>query len=52
MQSLYQQRYQQLRSCRFKPVKGNTTLDYVYNEYIKFNQVALGKKKILPKQPY
>ncbi|KAG2236645.1 hypothetical protein INT48_000200, partial [Thamnidium elegans] len=44
MEPLYKERFQRLRDGQLEPVSGNTTLDYVYNEYIKFNRAALEKK--------
>lgn len=45
MEPLYKERFQRLREGQPESVSVNTTMDYVYNEYIKFNRIALGKEK-------
>jgi hypothetical protein len=43
--ALYEQRYSQLRAGALKLVSDDKTLGYIFNAYIKYNQLALGKER-------
>lgn len=44
LEQLYQTRFRKLRCGELTPnLDGHKTLDYVFNEYIQYNHIALGK---------